>query len=118
MWKPEELSFELQDDLTDDPVLTIKVFTPDGAFRFMAEPAITDSILILRGLRIQDARANALGTANLMVLAHVVMERMGLDGIVVEGAARTSGANPVRRPGAVRFTRRGRPSSAAGPGGP
>jgi hypothetical protein len=93
------------------------VFTPHGGFRFMAEPEIVGSTLIVRGLHIQDARANAFGAANLQVLAQVVMERMGIDGIVVEGAIRTSGANPGRRPRAIRFTRHVRPPPASGPGG-
>jgi hypothetical protein len=97
--------------LTSDPVVTIVVHTPGRVLRFMAEPEISGTTLILRGFHVQDAWANAVGAANLRVLAQAVMERLELDGLVVEGAVRTSGANPGRRPGVLRFSCRVRTSA-------
>ncbi|CAH2605875.1 protein of unknown function (plasmid) [Rhodovastum atsumiense] len=37
VWSPEDLSFELVNDLTSDPVVTITVQSPVGTLRFMAE---------------------------------------------------------------------------------
>ncbi|HJS87971.1 MAG TPA: hypothetical protein VJ779_21165 [Acetobacteraceae bacterium] len=101
------------DDLTSDPVVTIGVETPIGRLGFMAEPEMVGAILILRRLHVQGASANRISAANLMVLAQTVMERMDLDGLVVEGALRTTGANPGRRPSILRFSRRLRPASAS-----
>jgi hypothetical protein len=115
---PAAISFEIIDDLTADPVVTVVVATPDGTLRFMAEPEMARSALILRGVHVQDAWANALGAGNLKVLARTVMERMELDGLVVEGALRTTGASPGRRPGVLRFSRSVRPAPAADPGDP
>jgi hypothetical protein len=118
MWASDSLSFELVGDLTSDPVVTVIVQTPDGDLRFMAEIIIEGAVMTLRGFHVQGAAANAFGAGNLKVLARAVMERMNLDGLVVEGAPRTTGANPARRPGILRFSRDHRPSSAQRPNGP
>jgi hypothetical protein len=117
MWDASDLSFDMADDLTSDPVVTIVVSTPDGRLRFMAEPEMIGSTLVLHHVHIQDAWANAIGVANLKLLARTVMERMALDGLVVEGALRTTGANPGRRPGILRFSRHVRTAPPAGPRG-
>lgn len=72
----------------------------------MVEPEAQGSTLMLRFVHVQDARPNAVGAANLAVIARALMETIGIDGLVVEGAVRTSGANPGRRPRVIRFTRR------------
>lgn len=118
MWAVGDISFELVDDMTDDPVVTLLVATPVGRLMFVAEPVERGGTLVLRGTHVQDARPNAVGTANLMVIAQALMERMGFDGLEVEGAIRTTGANPGRRPRVFRFARRVRPPPAPGPGGP
>jgi hypothetical protein len=43
VWDPGDLSFEMVDDLTSDPVVTIVVLTPDGRLSFMAEPEMIGS---------------------------------------------------------------------------
>jgi hypothetical protein len=112
VWDPADLSFEMVDDLTADPVVTIVVLTPDGRLSFMAEPEMTGSTLVLHRVHLQDAWANAVGAGNLMRLARTVMERMDIDGLVIEGAVRTTGANPGRRPRVLRFSRRVRAAAA------
>jgi hypothetical protein len=114
VWRLGDLSFELDDEATSDPVVTAVVATPNGLLRFMAEPQVVGSTLVLKGLHTFGVGvvANAVGPANLRVVADMVMERMGFDGIVVEGAVRTTGANPGHRPGRIRFARRVRPVPA------
>jgi hypothetical protein len=114
VWRPEDLSFELEDDGTSDPVLTATVTTPSGLLRIMAEPEIHGTVLVLRGVHAhgEGGGPNAFGPGNLRIHADAVMERMGFDGIVVEGAVRTTGAGPGRRPGRLRFSRRVRPGPA------
>ena len=109
MWLVGDLSFELIDDMTDDPVVTIVVTTPAGRLTFIAEPVSRGATLVLQGTHVQGAHPNAVGMANLMVVAQAVMEGMGFDGLEVEGALRTTGANPGHRPRPIRFTRRVRP---------
>lgn len=110
MWAVEDISFEMVNDMTDDPVVTLMVSTPKGGLAFTAEPVMRGNILVLQGTHVQGAHPGAIGTANLMMIAQAVMEGMDLDGLVVEGALRTTGANPGRRPRDFRFTRRVRSS--------
>lgn len=117
MWSTRDIAFEIIDDMTSHPVVTVLVATPDGTLTFMAEPEQQGTTLILHAAHAQDGWANAVGHGNLMVPAQAVMERMELDGPVVEGALRTTGANPGRRPCPIRFTRRVRSPLASGPGG-
>jgi hypothetical protein len=112
MWGIKDISFEIVNDMTDDPVVTLAVRTPSGVVIFVAEPTMRGAVLSLHGTHVQNASPNALGMANLMIIAQALMQRMGLDGLVVEGAIRTTGANPGRRPRVLRFTRRLRPSAA------
>jgi hypothetical protein len=49
-----------------------------------------------------------------MVIAQAVMEGMDLDGLIVKGALRSTGANPGHRPRDIRFTRRIRPAFGTG----
>lgn len=116
MWSPEDISFDIVNDMTSDPVVTVVVSTPNGTLKFMAEPEVQGSTLVLHGTHAQDARANAVGAGNLLILAQALMERMSFDGLVVEGAIRTTGANPGRRPRVLGFARHVRPAPAAGPG--
>ena len=112
VWNPADLSFDMVDDLTSDPVITIRMETPIRRLSLTAEPKMDGATLILRGLHVQGASANKIGAANLMVLARTVMERMDIDRLVVEGALRTTGANPGHRPSILRFSRRLCPAPA------
>ena len=112
MWATEDVSFEMVDDMTDDPVITLLVTTPAGRLSFVAEAIMLGTVLRLRGVHVQDGGRNAIGAANLMVIAQAMLEGMDLDGLEVEGALRTTGANPGRRPGVIRFSRRVRASPA------
>ena len=96
MWDWADVSFEILDDMTDDPVVTLLVQTPIGYLTFTAEPVEEDNTLIAQRTHVQDGSANLIGTANLMVIAQALMEGMGYNGLVVTGALRTTGANPGR----------------------
>jgi hypothetical protein len=117
MWGTEGVSFVLLDDQTSDPVATVEITVAGGKLLAMAEPLAVGQALILRGLHIhgEGIGSSEVGLANLKTLAGVVLERMDLDEFVVEGADRTNGANPGRRPRPLRFTRRPRPEPGPRP---
>jgi hypothetical protein len=114
MWAVTDISFEIVDDMTDDPVVTLLVRTPAGQLTFIAEPVEQGAILVALRTHVQDATPNAIGVGNLMLIAQAIMIRMGYNGLVVEGAVRTTGTNPNRRPRPLRFTRHVRPAPARG----
>ena len=103
---PDDIQFDLVADITDHPVVAVRVMTPLGEMMIMAELSEVGSTLKMVGTHMHsNAKPNTFGHRVLMQVADVAMERMGYDEIVVEGAARTTGANPGRRPRPLRFTR-------------
>jgi hypothetical protein len=106
MWTIEDIAFEVVNDLTDDPVVTVLVFTPVGEMAFTAEPVMRGRTLIFRRTHVQGSRPGAVGGHNLAVIAHAVMKGMDVDELIVEGALRTTGARPGRRPRDIRYARR------------
>ncbi len=56
----------------------------------MAELVQRGATLVVRGAHVQDAHPDAVGAANLMVIAQALMEGTELDGRDVEGAVRTT----------------------------
>lgn len=110
-WRLDQIASEgFVEDETDDPVVTVEFQTPAGMIKFMAEADERGSTLCLRKAHIEGPGANEVGVSNLRVLAAYVMEGMGYDEIEVEGASRTTGANPGRTPRPLRFTCRPRPA--------
>ena len=113
LWRPGDITFDIIAEDTDHPVATVSFITPVGELRIMAELEEQGRTLRLLGLHIQGATANAIGTGNLRVLADAVMEKLDYDAVEVEGAVRTTGASPGRRPRCLRFTRRSGPETGA-----
>jgi hypothetical protein len=111
-WAVEDVSFEIARELTDGPVVTVMVATPGGNLVFMGEPGMVGNWAVLRRTHVQGSQPNGVGMANLMVIAQAIIEGVGLDGLIVDGALRTTGAGQGHRPRTFRFPRRVRPASA------
>jgi hypothetical protein len=108
IWRKQDIRFDLADDASDHPVATIVIDTPAGRLIAMAEPVPLGRVLTLIGFHVHGDRtvANAIGPANLILLARAFMEAMNVDELVVAGGLRTTGAHPNRTPRPIRFTRR------------
>lgn len=113
MWRRADIRFVLIDDLSADPVVTAEIGTPAGMLLVMCEPRLEGRILVAERAHMHgvDLGANDLGPARLRVIADAVLAEMDCDELIVEGAVRTTGANPGARPRPVRFARRGRTPS-------
>lgn len=108
MWTKHDIVIELDDHMTDDPVMTATISTPDGKVMVMAEVLEDGSALVLRHLHIhgENVGKNEFGQARLRNLVGAVLDSLeAYDEIVIEGAVRTSGTGKGRRPRAIRFTR-------------
>ena len=107
-WSGDDIAIEVDDPGTEDPVMTARIVTPAGVLDVMAEPSQQGRCLVLERLHMHgvDVGPGEFGARSLLALVQAVMERMDLDEIVIRGAVRTSGANPGRRPGERRFTRK------------
>lgn len=100
-----DIDFDIQ-DVGDEHVAVVAITTPWGEIKVCAEIRIAERIMTISGLHVQsDSGANAFGPARLRRIANAIMNRMDLDAVIIEGAARTTGANPGRTP-RLRFTRR------------
>jgi hypothetical protein len=40
LWKTKDISFDFVDDMTGDPIVTLRIFTPVGPLTFMAQPVM------------------------------------------------------------------------------
>jgi hypothetical protein len=108
IWRKNEVAFTFLDDLVAHPIVAIAIDTPAGELRVMAVVQEAGRIMTLSRLHMhgeQAAARNSVGPGNLKVLAQIVMEGLDLDGLVIEGARRTTGAGAGRTPRRIRFTR-------------
>lgn len=69
--------------------------------------ALSGQIATLSGCHIQGPGPNQLGSLMLRQAAQQIMELLNVDELRIEGAARTTGANPGRRPAPLVFRRNG-----------
>ena len=107
----EDISFRVLDEITDHPVVTIRIEAGNRVIFVMADVAEVDDgrTLILRGLHIHsEDGSHSTGRGLLRRIAHRVIEVMDYDAIIVEGSTRTTGAAPGHQPRVLRFTRRRR----------
>jgi hypothetical protein len=105
-WVPEDITaIDLETDACEGDLATIRITTPAGVIEIMGHVDFQGRTLLVRNAHIQGLRANAVGRANLHVIAKALLERIDCDEIRIEGEARTTGANPGHRPREIRFTR-------------
>jgi hypothetical protein len=94
-------------------VVVARIITGTGTLLVLSEVALIAGVLTLRGLHIQGENVgmNELSVTGIRNVMRDAMESLDVDEIVIEGAARTTGANPGRRPRRLRFTRPVSPES-------
>jgi hypothetical protein len=105
VWSVDDVTFDIIAEGTDDQIVTMWVDTPARTILLGAELLIEGTTVLLKGLHVQADIPNQLGWANLKVVAQAVMKGMAVGELVIEGAPRTTGSSPGRRPGRIRFTR-------------
>ena len=109
-WTADDLTWLGYDEaVSEGDIAVVRVGTPAGEIMVMASVSFEGRTLVAAGAHIQsDAGANATTFVNLRAIASFVLERLDCDEARVEGAVRTSGANPGHRPRVLRFARRPR----------
>jgi hypothetical protein len=81
------------------------VRTPAGVLKVIAEVHLAGGVLWASNAHVQGLAPGALGRAGLNAVARKFLEETDAEELVVEGAARTTGANPHRHPRAFRYRR-------------
>ncbi|MFL5285514.1 MAG: hypothetical protein ACJ8AW_32205 [Rhodopila sp.] len=51
-WTAEDISFDIVHGMTGHPVVTVRVLTPVGPLRFMAEPVMQGRTMLLKRLHV------------------------------------------------------------------
>lgn len=107
-WSLDDITFELLDDMSSDPTVTIVIGTPQGQVFVMGDYKRDGGVITLSKVHIngeEGMSANVLGMSNLRVLARAALLKVDCHELCIEGATRTSGAGPGRTPRPLRFRR-------------
>ncbi len=106
-WTQGEIHIDIDDEACEGPITTIRVEARGAVLLVMGEIVEDGNRLVVVRAHVMSigVSPNDIGLANLRQVARVVMEQGGYDEIVIEGAFRTTGAQPGRRPGPIRFAR-------------
>jgi hypothetical protein len=88
-------------------VVLARVESSVGALLVLAQVEFAGRILMLRGLHVEgeNVEVNQLKITGIRQLVRDVMEILDVDELIIEGAIRTSGSGPGRRPRGLRFSR-------------
>jgi hypothetical protein len=103
VWTSTEIAVEIED--AEDRTMIATVRTPVGELKVIAEVQLVAGVLWARNVHVQGLSPSALGRAGLNAVARKFLEEADAEALVVEGAARTTGANPHRRPRTFRYPR-------------
>lgn len=82
----------------DDDTVIFTVSEGDLVLDVLAQVILEGRRCVLCGVHVQGPGANTFGPARLLRMARCMREKLGVDELHIEGAARTSGAGPGRRP--------------------
>jgi hypothetical protein len=100
----DDVTIEIVYDASEGTVVTVRIAIPGGSIELMGEIAESGRSLLVTGVHIVVRGPAGLLTKKTMeAIARRVMKEMDYDEIVVEGAARTTGARPGHRPRQLRF---------------
>lgn len=100
----DEVTFEIVFDASEGVVLTVRIELPEGSLLLMGEIREDGRRLLATGAHMEVEGASGLLTKMTMKkIARRVMKEMDYDEIIIEGAARTTGARPGHRPRRFRF---------------
>src|SRR5688500_16098898 len=99
MWLREQITFELDDLMSGDGIVTVRIATPAGTVDVMGEVGRSDTeCVMLVKVHIQGLTRNESGAGNLKMLGELAREHLDVDELIMQGGRRTSGANPNRYP--------------------
>jgi hypothetical protein len=100
----DDVTIEIIYDASEGTVVTARIAIPGGSIELMGEITESGPSLMLTGVHmVVRGPAGPLTKKTMETIARRVMKEMDYDEIVVEGAARTTGARPGHRPRQFRF---------------
>jgi hypothetical protein len=103
VWSSADSAVEIE--AAEGRTMVATVRTPAGMLKVIAEVELVAGVLWARNAHVQGLSPAALGRAGLNAVARKFLEQTDAEALVVEGATRTTGANPRRRPRPFRYPR-------------
>ena len=103
MWDIAEITVIVEE--TDPPTMLVKILTPLGQVDLIGDLELVEDTLRIARAHIGGLSANALGVAGLNAIGRKLLEEAGVENLVVEGGARTTGRSRGRIPRVIRFPR-------------
>jgi hypothetical protein len=104
MWSSDDITFDMQFDHSEGHVWTVAIIVPGAIIELMGEVSEQADTFIAAGVHIQVSGTELVMTRkNMKMIAQKIMEKMGYDHVIIEGAVRTSGARSGNRPRQFRF---------------
>lgn len=104
MVNQDKIIIEL-DHLSEHPVWVIIARMQAGTLRLLGLIELKGRTLYVRDVHVEGLMPGALGRAGLNALGYALMEVADVDELVVQGAVRTTGTRPGRRPAPFRLSR-------------
>jgi hypothetical protein len=104
--KPDDgdVTIEIVYDASEGTVITARIAVTGGTIELMGEISEQGRTLMATGVHLAvRGPAGLLTKRTMQTIARRVMREMDYDEIIVEGAARTTGARPGHRPRQLRF---------------
>jgi hypothetical protein len=103
-------------EIAERDVVNVTFRSGERFVECLADAALEGRIAWLSQCHFQGSGANTVGIRLLRMLAQIVMERIDVDELRIEGASRTTGAGPGHDPRPLVFRRAGAGAAAAGRG--
>ncbi|WP_420723157.1 hypothetical protein [Hwanghaeella sp. LZ110] len=106
MFTEKDIIVKYSEDMSAGDVVTLELQTPEGSLILMGNVTrFGRGVLLVEQVHIESVGASPMNRKKLNVMAAVVMEELDVNTIEIQGAVRTSGANPGRRPKPFPFDR-------------
>lgn len=103
---PKASTIEIDlDPMSEHPVWVVIARTPLGTIRMLGLLRLEGRCLLVDDAHVEGLFPGALGRAGLNAVGYRLMEVADVDRLVIQGAVRTTGARPGRRPRAFQLVR-------------
>ena len=94
LFRAAEITIDIEEIArSSPPIVLVVISTPIGEIRVVGSVEIVGRVLHIDGAHIGGLMPGALGRAGLNAIGRKVLEVANVDQIVVQGSARTTGAN-------------------------
>lgn len=107
MWRQDEIGVSIVDaEGGSPPVVMIEIGVPAGRLFLLGVVRIEGETLHIEGAHVDGLHPGACGRSGLNAIGRKLLEVAGVKRLIIQGGARTTGANPGEKPARIVFPRR------------